>query len=101
MNCHNCGKPKATPKDFEEIKEGEGEHLCWSDYRQLCDPLHWQPIMEALETRLKMSEANLRRARLFLMKEHYESFDEPGILIDIGGHDRDCSECQFLRETRE
>ena len=29
--CQTCFRPVATQKDWDEIPEGEGAHLCWDD----------------------------------------------------------------------
>ena len=30
--CQYCGKPLANYKDFDDIEDGEGEHLCWARF---------------------------------------------------------------------
>ena len=30
--CTRCLRPKATERDYEDIPEGEGEHLCWGEW---------------------------------------------------------------------
>lgn len=35
--CNICGKPLATEDDYRRIQEGEGDHLCWSEYGSPCD----------------------------------------------------------------
>jgi hypothetical protein len=36
MKCRYCEKELATQADYDSIPEGQGEHLCWSDYGQPC-----------------------------------------------------------------
>lgn len=36
MKCRYCEKELATQADYDEIPEGEGEHLCWSSFAQPC-----------------------------------------------------------------
>jgi hypothetical protein len=36
MKCRYCEKDMATQADYDTIAEGEGKHLCWSDFSQPC-----------------------------------------------------------------
>lgn len=43
--CHACDRPLATQSDDDSIPEGQGEHLCWSDWnRGVCEnePVDWR-----------------------------------------------------------
>lgn len=53
--CHNCDKPKATPRDFATIPGGQGDHLCWATYTRYCPSVDW---------RARCLEAEARAAKL-------------------------------------
>lgn len=36
-NCLRCGYPVATPDDWRDIPEGEGDDLCWSTKGAVCE----------------------------------------------------------------
>lgn len=36
MKCRYCERELATKADYDAIPEGEGAHLCWSDFAQPC-----------------------------------------------------------------
>jgi len=36
MKCKYCQKDVATQADYDTIPEGEGDHLCWSDFGERC-----------------------------------------------------------------
>jgi hypothetical protein len=36
MKCKYCEKDVATQADYDVIPEGEGDHLCWSDFGERC-----------------------------------------------------------------
>jgi hypothetical protein len=36
MKCRYCEKELASQSDYDNIPEGQGEHLCWSDFGQPC-----------------------------------------------------------------
>ncbi len=49
--CKDCLRPKATDQDYEDIPEGEGEHLCWGEWTELqCrDEAAWLADKQRLE----------------------------------------------------
>lgn len=48
--CVTCDKVVATPEDYKNIPEGEGEHLCWSEYSKWgCEPEDWRSRALAAE----------------------------------------------------
>lgn len=58
--CPNCDRPTATDSDYENIPEGEGEHLCWAPWSMgVCEV----PEDEVI-ARLRAENAALRQELL-------------------------------------
>ena len=51
--CIYCNRPEATPEDWKNIPENEGEHLCWGECAESFDP-------EGVIVKLRREIAELR-----------------------------------------
>ena len=40
--CPTCDRPKASPQDWENVPEGEGEHLCWGGTQCTSARVDWR-----------------------------------------------------------
>jgi hypothetical protein len=47
--CHRCDRQLATQADYDTLGEGEGEHLCWSEWGSQCEPVDWRARAQRAE----------------------------------------------------
>lgn len=60
--CHDCDLPRASREDWDNIPEGEGEHLCWGD----CEPIDWRQRCLDAEAEIKVARVVVNAARVYI-----------------------------------
>lgn len=73
--CPDCDLPLATPSDYDVIKQGEGQHLCWRTWNaHVCirERVDWRARALAAETD---NAELLRRLPNFALREMTDQRD--------------------------